>query len=162
MFIRIGELLVRNGVLTPDQVDQIVEAQAGSARPFGVLAEEMFNIDAEHIEQAWIEQYATITLSIDVRDHQIDAEVRHYVDRRQAWQFGVLPVRFDGQELMVATTRPGLARALRFTTRCLEVPCYLVLAEADALSEVLDEVYPMAGMTPDALNGRAFGEIEFA
>ena len=39
MPIRLGDLLVSNGVLTPEQRDHILELQSKRSRPFGVLAE---------------------------------------------------------------------------------------------------------------------------
>ena len=59
------------------------------------------------------------------------------VSRRQAWQFRVMPLRFEDGELIVATTAEHLARALRFASRCLAVPCYFVIAEADTSPTVI-------------------------
>ena len=42
--IRIGEILVEQGVLTEQQVFEIVAAQRERGVPFGVLAERMFEV----------------------------------------------------------------------------------------------------------------------
>lgn len=147
--IRIGELLLKRGLLKQAQVNAILEAQASTHRPFGEIAENMYGIDPTDIESAWVEQYAAITQKVDVLREEFDPEALKKVDRRQAWQFRVLPVRFDGTELMVATTAENLCRALRFVTRCLNDPCYLVVTGPDKLGPALERHYPLPGMNSD-------------
>ena len=45
--IRLGEILVENGLLTPQQVNQVLKQQKRGGRPFGVLAERMFGLDPQ-------------------------------------------------------------------------------------------------------------------
>ena len=54
--IQIGQLLLEQGILTQAQVEQIVQVQKTSHRPFGDLAERLFDIDPQAIEDAWVEQ----------------------------------------------------------------------------------------------------------
>ncbi len=146
MSVRLGEVMVRQGVLTDAQVEQILEEQRRSKRPFGLIAERLFEIDGEVIERAWAEQYAEISGRFDLESSPPREDALACVSRRQAWQFTVLPVRLEGGELVMATTRDNLPRALRFATRVLETPCYLVLVEPRALGEALNRHYPMPGM----------------
>lgn len=151
MTIRIGEVLVSQGILTEHQVQQVLDTQGESARPFGLIAEELFSIEPEVIENAWVHQYAAIAERADLATLAPTAEALTYIERRQAWQFAVLPLRMESGELVIATTTNTLARALRFITRCLTVPGYLVIAETDALGKALEQHYPMAGLSSSAL-----------
>ncbi len=151
MSIRIGQVLIDQGILTNDQVEQILTAQGTSARPFGLLAEELFAVEPEAIENAWVQQYASIAEHADLTSLCPTPEALAYIERRQAWQFAILPLRVEGAELVLATTTNTLARALRFISRCLTVPGYLVLAETEALGSALEAHYPMAALNPDAL-----------
>ena len=54
--MRIGEMLVRMGVLTRTQVDAVLTEQESSSEPFGAIAERLFSVSNEQIEHAWIEQ----------------------------------------------------------------------------------------------------------
>lgn len=153
MSVRIGEVLIQRGVLSRPQVDRVLEEQQLRHRPFGELAETLFGIDPTDIEHAWVEQYTRITRHIDVRKEKVDPEAMRLIDRRQAWQFRVLPLRFDGRELMVATTADNLCRALRFVSRCLTTPCYLVLTEAQSLGDALAHYFPLAGLTANDVGG---------
>ena len=151
MSVRIGEVLIQRGVLSRPQVDRVLEEQQVRHRPFGELAETLFGIDPTDIEHAWVEQYTRITRHVNVRAEQVDPEAMRLIDRRQAWQFRVLPLRFDGRELMVATTADNLCRALRFVSRCLTTPCYLVLTEAQSLGDALAHYFPLAGLDASAV-----------
>ncbi len=148
MELRLGALLVENGVLTQDQVDSILDVQGETAEPFGVLAERLHGVDPAEVEMAWSRQYARLTRLIDPSREVIDPRALDLVTRRQAWQFRVLPVRFDQVELMLATTPIHLRRALRFATNVLGVPIYMVMATPEDLGIALCEHYTLPGMTP--------------
>lgn len=152
MFVRIGELLVQRGVLTQRQVQRILDQQKETSRPFGDLAERLFGVDPTDVEQAWVDQYATQAQHVDVTREETDPKALKLVDRRQAWQFRVVPLRFSGGELMLATTAENLCRALRFATRCLGVPCYLVLTESPLLGQALEKHYAIGGFSAETVD----------
>ena len=54
--MRIGETLVRMRVLTTEQVDAVLAEQATTHEAFGTIAERLFDVPADTIERAWIEQ----------------------------------------------------------------------------------------------------------
>lgn len=151
MAARLGDLLVAHGVLTPEQRDEILRVQTQSGRPFGVLAESLFGVAPGAVERAWAAQFETIAEWIDPRAAFVDPSAVALVTRRQAWQFGVLPMHFEGPDLAVCTTSTHLVRALRFCGWRVGKPCSIALAEPDALSEALQRHYPLAGLGPEAL-----------
>jgi hypothetical protein len=155
--MRLGDLLVAKGVLTGPQRDSVLEYQRLTGRPFGELAERLYGVDQTVVEAAWAEQYATLAPRIDPRQEEVSAEALAVIERRQAWQFRVLPIRFDNPELMLCTTQEHLARALRFAGWKIQASCYFVLAEPLMLGEALMRHYPMAGMTPQVVVGRGLG-----
>ena len=155
MSLRLGELMVRRGLLSERQVEKVLEAQGRTARPFGELAEEMFDLHPADVERVWAEQYALQTPRIDPRTERISGDVKELVSRRQAWQFKVLPLRVEGGELCLCTTAENLPRALRFVYRRLEVPAYFVTSEESSLNEALQKHYPMSGMNGHGEGGWA-------
>ena len=161
MSIRLGEVMIAQGLLTEAQVEQVLNMQRSAHRPFGVLAEDLFGISEDEVERAWVQQYATLTRHVNPLDMRPDPDALRTIDRRQAWQFKVMPLKFDGDELMIATTTDHLVRALRFASRCITRPCFFVLSEAANLGEALEQWYPLAGMTASDI-GRSFsaGVIE--
>jgi hypothetical protein len=140
---RLGEILVGKGLLTSDQVEALLDEQAETCRPLGLLAEERYGLPRSAVEEAWVAQYEMLAQHIDATREQVDPRVLDLVTRRQAWQFQVLPIRWDGFEIMTATTPEHLARAVRFATACLGSPCYFVLTDAHQLHDAIDRHYPM-------------------
>ena len=153
MAIRLGDLLVQRGVLTLEQRDEVLDKQWHTGRPFGLLAEQMFGVGQKDIEEAWAEQYSMMAERIDPTNETLDPSALNLVDRRQAWQFSVLPLRFEGDELLICTTQEHLPRALKFAGWRLGHNCYFVLAEPHALGEALMRHCPMEGMTPEVVCG---------
>lgn len=154
MTIRLGDLLVKRGVISPAQRDAVLDYQRLTGRPFGELAEKLYGVREAVVEQAWAEQYASIARQLDPRTEAIDPEVLPLIDRRQAWQFRMLPMRYDARELMVCTTAQHLVRALKFAGWKIRAQCYFVLAEPLALGEALTRHFPMAGMSPEMVAAR--------
>ncbi len=140
--VRIGELLVKQGVLTEEQVEHIVAEQKRLGRPFGDLAEKLFHVSAEAVERAWIDQYLSFGTEINLDQQEMDLRVLRILNRRQAWQFRVLPLRHDGDELVAATSREHLKRAVNFAWRRIGDPVYFLIAKRPQLEEFLMEHYP--------------------
>jgi hypothetical protein len=142
--IRIGQILIENGVLTEQQVFEVVQAQKTRRLPFGVLAEQMFDVTLQSVEAAWIEQYHRFTGTIDLSQQSFDAEALKLISRRQAWQFEILPIGFEPNgELLVAASRKRLARAVTFATNRINRVVYFRVAESVQLRTFLREHYPM-------------------
>lgn len=152
MGLRLGEVMIAQGLLNEQQVQLILHHQKHAHRPFGVLAEDLFGISEDEVERAWVAQYASLTRHVDPGQESLDEGALRMVDRRQAWQFRVLPMRFDGDELMIATTPEHLVRALRFASRCIPRACYFVLTDTKQLGEALVKHFPMAGMTAESVD----------
>ncbi|MDG1838072.1 MAG: hypothetical protein P8I91_04635 [Phycisphaerales bacterium] len=145
MSVRLGHLLVRNGILEDSQVKRALDEQARTGVPFGVACEQLFSVDPRDIEQAWAEQYAGITQTINPLQESIDPAAQSLVQGRQAWQFGVLPIRWDDSELMVATTPDLLVRAHRFMTRHFDQPVFFVMTSSAHLESAIQRAYPLPG-----------------
>ena len=141
--IRIGELLIDQGVLTRRQVEHILIVQKHSSRPFGDLAERLYGVPPEAVTEAWVEQYVRTAGVTDLSTVEIEPAVAVLINRRQAWQFKVLPLgRTDGQ-LSIATDAENLVRAVNFAARSLREPAVFVLAESADLKAALMATYPV-------------------
>ena len=138
-----GQLLVEQGVLTATQVQQILEAQKTSHRPFGDLAERLFGVDPHAIEDAWVEQYLRTTGVVNLDEVRIDTDCLRLLNRRQAWQFHALPTNRDGGDLGIATSPENLVRAVNFTSKKIDEPVYFLIAEREQLRDFLMRHYPV-------------------
>ena len=142
--IQMGQLLIEQGVLTEAQVQHILQVQKHSHRPFGDLAERLYGINPRAVEDAWVEQYVRTTGVVDLDEQEIETEALRLLNRRQAWQFHVLPMHRDQQmDLSMATSRENLVRAVNFTVRKIDEPVNFVIAERAQLREFLMKHYPV-------------------
>ena len=145
METRLGDVLVARGVLDAGQVDRVMAEQRRTGEPFGVLCERLYDVDPRDVEAAWGQQYAGLTMRVDPATETFDVSVLGLLDRRQAWQFGCVPVRWDGRELMVVTTEANLVRAHRFCSKQMNAPVFMVLCEPEDLKTTLERWYPLPG-----------------
>ena len=140
--IQIGQLLIEQGVLTDTQVAHILKVQKMSHRPFGDLAERLYGIDPKAVEDAWVEQYLRVVGTVDLDDVEIDTECLRLLNRRQAWQFHLLPVGRRG-EMEMATDAEHLVRSVNFSSRAIDEPVHFLIAERQQLREFLMKHYPV-------------------
>lgn len=145
MVPKLGEFLVKRGAITDAQVRAVLEAQRGTGKPFGLLAEEMFGVDPSTVVAAWTEQYELWTGTVQLDDERPQEAALRTLTSRQAWQFRVLPLSFELRTLRLCTDRASLPRALRFCCHQVGPECYFVLTSAQELDRGLRRYFPMDG-----------------
>ena len=146
MGIRLGELMVERGVISREQCDEILAHQRTHHRPFGVIAEECFGVSPGDIEQAWATQYAMIATRVDPLALEIDEQTLALITKRQAWQFGLLPVLEHEGEIEFVTSMECLARALRFVGWRMTGACTFAICDLHTLKLGLSMHYPFEAL----------------
>lgn len=141
--IQIGQLLIQQGVLTEAQVRHILAIQQASYRPFGDLAERLYRVSSEAIEDAWVQQYVQESGVASLEELDFDIDCLRTINRRQAWQFHILPTNRAGGMLQIATDVDHLVRSLNFTSNRIEEPVGFIVAEREQLQEFLMRHYPV-------------------
>jgi hypothetical protein len=141
--IQIGQLLIEQGVLTAQQVEHILKVQKISHRPFGDLAERLFGISPQAVEDAWVQQYMRMVGTVDLDHQKFDEQCLRLLNRRQAWQFHMLPMTRSDDHLNIATDAASLVRAVNFSAKKLDEPVFFQLAEREQLRAFLMKHYPV-------------------
>ncbi len=147
--IQIGQLLIEQGVLTEKQVSHILKVQKATRRPFGDLAERLYDINPRAVEEAWVQQYIRTAGIVDLEEHYVDTECLRLLNRRQAWQFHILPMQREHNYVNIATSPENLVRAVNFASRRLEEPVYFLIARRKQLREFLMKHYPVPQFIAD-------------
>jgi hypothetical protein len=80
---------------------------------------------------------------VDLDQVKIESEALRVLNRRQAWQFHVLPINREAENLNVATSGEDLIRAVNFAVRKIDDPIYFMIAERKQLREFLMKHYPV-------------------
>ncbi len=108
--------------------------------------------EAVMLEREFRDRLATLHRLHEIAvEHDAADRVAELVTRRQAWQFRILPLRFEGRELLIATTQQHLRRALRFATNVIGIPVFFVMADPMDLGRALCDRFPLPGMTPESV-----------
>ena len=141
--IQIGQLLIEQGCLTEEQVAHILKVQKMTSRPFGDLAERLFGISPQAVEDAWVQQYLRMVGTVELNEQKFDEQCLRLLNRRQAWQFHMLPMTRHRDNLNVATDAENLVRAVNFSAKKLDEPIYFQIAERKQLREFLMKHYPV-------------------
>ena len=157
--LRLGEVLVEQGMLTDSQTEEILTQQRATGRPFGVIAESLCNLSMEAIEEAWACQYAQNARTIDPFTEIPRTDAKKLITTRQAWQFRCLPMSLEGNTLVIATTPKHLRRALKFATGVLDRPAYFVMTTDNRLAAALSEHYPISGMGVSCVDGNSINRL---
>ncbi|MCC9601479.1 Flp pilus assembly complex ATPase component TadA [Stieleria sp. JC731] len=102
---RIGQILVDLGFLTDEQRDIVLEEQEQQPGAlFGKVAEDMQLITEEQLIQALAEQMSMQTVSLE--EIQLAPELVEKLTETMAQLYRVVPIRFEGNRLTVATCDP--------------------------------------------------------
>jgi hypothetical protein len=134
---------MQQGVLNDTQVRRILAIQKACYRPFGDLAERLYGVSAEAIEDAWVQQYVQESGIANLGQLDFDIDCLKTINRRQAWQFHLLPANREGGMLNIATDADHLVRSLNFASNRMEEPVGFVVAEREELREFLMRHYPV-------------------
>ena len=102
---RIGQILVDLGFLTDEQLEAVLEEQEQQPGALlGKIAEDMQLITDEQLIQALAEQMGMQTITLE--DVKLDPEVLAKISETMSQLYRVVPVRFEGNTLTLATCDP--------------------------------------------------------
>ncbi len=102
---RIGQILIDLGYLTDEQLEVVLEEQKQQPGALlGKIAEDMGLVSDEQIAQALAEQMGKQTVTL--QDVQLHPDILEKISETMAQMYRVIPVRFDGRALTVATAEP--------------------------------------------------------
>lgn len=138
---QIGAVLVRMGVLSQQQVQAILDKQKQDHRPFGSLAQDLFDIPEERLWEAWAMQMISYCREVDLANEPYDLKMLHLLSAQEAWVNLVLPLRNEGSLLLCATTAHALPKAVAFVNCNLNVTVDFVLADPYQLKDFLRRRY---------------------
>jgi hypothetical protein len=103
---RIGELLSQLVTLSGHDVEEILHEQRTTQRRFGEIALSWGLCQPEHVWSAWCRQVSdggTNAEHVDLDRDGIDAQAVTLLDADAARTFRALPIRADGQQIVVAS-----------------------------------------------------------
>ena len=156
---RIGELLVREKLITPLQLQQAMQERRKSGGRLGHHLTKLGYVDENELTAFLSKQYGVP--SINLAEFEIDAEVLKLVSKEVVVRHQVIPVNRAGQSLIVAMADPSNIYAvddLKFVTNLnIEV----VVASEGAIAEAIEKYYTSSVSFEDVMLDFAEDEEEF-
>ncbi len=147
--LRIGDLLVREGLVSQEQLEQaLIEQRSSGARLGYVLVKLGFVLEIE-ITKMLARQYHVP--AVDLSQFRVDTKIIKLVPPEVALKHTILPLRRDGRSLTVAMAEPGnmqIVDDLKFITRCDIVP---VIAGEYTLRTAIEKYYEQTDARLDSL-----------
>lgn len=145
-----GELLGRFIHLSRHDVAEILEDQATSHRRFGEIALSMGLCQPQDIWKAWWEQISEVPERVDLESVGIDGQALCRLPRALAAEYGVIPLRMFGNQMVLAAGDGALERAARDLPRATGMQLKFVLADARDIREAIAHCYPQRDGTAQA------------
>jgi type IV pilus assembly protein PilB len=158
MASRLGELLVRENLISLQQLQKAQEEQRKQGGRLGVQLTKLGFIDEQDLTTFLSKQYGVP--SINLAEFEIDAEISKLVPREVAEKHLVIPVNRAGSSLIVAMSDPSNIYAiddLKFVTGYnIEV----VVASEASIKQAIDKSYDSGLSYKEVMEGFDDAEIE--
>ncbi len=141
---RIGELLIREGLITRDALDKALQEQKNTGMRVGYNLVKLGFIDEVDLTRMLARQYRMP--AVDLSNFEVDARIAKLIPAELAQRHLVLPLKREGRTLTVAMADPsdlGVIDDLKFITRYDIFP---VIAGEYTLRNAIERHY---GETPD-------------
>ncbi|ABM61120.1 GspE/PulE family protein [Halorhodospira halophila] len=137
--IRLGDLLIKRGVITQAQMQQALEAQKQSGRKLGAQLIAMDFVTEDRI-------LAELSQQLDVpwvnpNDYWVDPDVASKLPESYARRFSALILEETETDFLVAMADPSDLIAYDEITRVLRCPVRLAVAREKTLQELINLVY---------------------
>jgi hypothetical protein len=141
---RIGELLSRIIPLTNHDIEEILQEQRATHRPFGDIALAMGLCQPEDIWQAWSGQLdgpAGTPPKVDLDSIGVDSQAIGFLSADEARRCGAIPVRVFGDELVIAIDQASAERPAAEIRVRPGLHVKLVLADRAQIERAIESYY---------------------
>ena len=155
MAVRIGELLLKEKRITPEQLQEALNYQKASGGKLGLNLVRLGFVKDEEITALLSRQYGVP--SIDLGDFEIDPSVVKLIPAETAQKYQILPLSRAGATLTIAMTDPTNVFAMddiKFMTGYNVEP---VVASESALMEAIARYYNLSAKALSGNNGNGNG-----
>jgi type IV pilus assembly protein PilB len=136
---RLGELLVREKLITPLQLQKAVGDQRNTGGRLGHHLTKLGYIEENELTSFLSQQYGVP--SINLSDFEIDAEVLKLVPREVVQRHQVIPVNRSGNVLIVAMSDPSNIYAIDDIKFVTNLNIEVVVASDAAIAEAIDKYF---------------------
>jgi type IV pilus assembly protein PilB len=146
---QIGELLVKENLLTADQLRQARDDARTKGSRLGAQITELGYLDENDLTEFVAKQYGVP--SINLEEFEIDAVVIRLIPEEVATKHTVIPVNRAGSTLILATSDPSNIFALDDIKFLTGYNIQAVVAAEDAIRRAIDKYYDQSTSLEDVM-----------
>ncbi len=139
----IGQILLKNGALTPDQLDEGLAKQEDSDKRIGEILLELGYIKEDDLLTALEEQFGLPYLK-SLTPEMVDHELVAKVPRNFAQTYQMIPLKRDNDTVTIATADPLNTQPLDDIGLLLECETRTVIAKPSEIANAINTVYTHA------------------
>jgi type IV pilus assembly protein PilB len=136
---KLGDILVRDGLITADQLKRALAEQRSSGMRLGYTLVKLGFIEETEITKMLARQYRMP--AVDLSRFEVDPKILKLISSDIAAKYAVLPLKREGRTLTIAIADPNNVAAIediKFITRCDIFP---VIAGEYTLRNAIDRYY---------------------
>ncbi len=155
---RIGELLVKENLLSADQLQKARSGAAAKGKRLGAEITELGFLEETELTDFVAKQYGVPSINLD--DFDVDTEVTQLIPEDVATKHNVVPVNRAGSTLILATADPSNIFALddiKFLTGYNIQP---VVASEEAIKRAIEKHYEQADVLDEVMAGFDDSDID--
>jgi len=136
---KLGDILVRDGLITADQLKRALAEQKNSGMRLGYTLVKLGFVEETEITKMLARQYRMP--AVDLSRFEVDPKILKLISPDIAAKYAVLPLKREGRTLTIAIADPNNVAAIediKFITRCDIFP---VIAGEYTLRNAIDKYY---------------------
>jgi type IV pilus assembly protein PilB len=150
---RIGEALVSEGKITPEQLEEALALREGG-KAIGEVLLALGYISKADLAEALAKRHR-LGFIAELTERDVEPRAASLVDRRVLRKHGVVPLRVEDGRLVVATSDPANFYALEDLAMLSGHPVKPVVALEDEIRRVFDKLFSMGEEVTDFLEEAA-------
>ncbi len=140
MALKIGELLLKHGLITKEQLEEALRKQKELGKRLGSTLVELGYITEKQLVEVLAKQLGVP--AIDLSNVEVPEEVLNLVPPEICFQYEVLPLARKGNVLFLAMVDPSNIQALENIKFMVGIDVEPVIAAESSLRKALERLYP--------------------
>jgi type IV pilus assembly protein PilB len=140
MALKIGELLLKHGLITKEQLEEALRKQKELGKRLGSTLVELGYITEKQLVEVLAKQLGVP--AIDLSNVEVPEEVLNLVPPEVCFQYEVLPLARKGNVLFLAMVDPSNIQALENIKFMVGIDVEPVIAAESSLRKALERLYP--------------------
>ncbi|MEW6684939.1 MAG: type IV-A pilus assembly ATPase PilB [Candidatus Edwardsbacteria bacterium] len=147
---KLGEMLLKAGLISPEQLDKALKEQETAGGRLGSNLVKLGFISEEEITKFLSQQYGVP--AVNLSDYKIDAQILKLIPTQIAQKYGVIPISRLGRVLTVAMVNPSDILAIEDIKFSTGFEVHPVVASETAVWKTIDKHYGSAGMLEEVMH----------